>query len=115
MPCGSLRDASREARPATAEAGSSAAARWSVANRSAVPPGSSSAGQYSRWLWMMPASVAAAGNLRALAADGLNLAGIKRVLELQEETSRLQAELAALRERAGGNGKPGRGTLRRPR
>jgi hypothetical protein len=50
-----------------------------------------------------------------MAADGLNLAGIKHVLELQEETSRLQAELAALRERAGGNGKPGRGTLRRPR
>jgi MerR family transcriptional regulator/heat shock protein HspR len=44
----------------------------------------------------------------ALTADGLNLAGIRRVLELQEETSRLQAELAALREQAGGNGKPGR-------
>ena len=54
----------------------------------------------------------------ALTADGLNLAGIRRVLELQEETSRLQAELAALRERAGGNGKPGRGapgTPHRPR
>ena len=46
----------------------------------------------------------------ALTADGLNLAGIRRVLELQEETRQLQAELAALRERAGGNGKPGRGT-----
>jgi MerR family transcriptional regulator/heat shock protein HspR len=34
----------------------------------------------------------------ALTADGLNLVDIKRVLELQEETSRLQAELAALRE-----------------
>jgi MerR family transcriptional regulator, heat shock protein HspR len=33
----------------------------------------------------------------ALTADGLNLAGIRRVLELQEEASRLQAELAALR------------------
>ena len=54
----------------------------------------------------------------ALTADGLNLAGIRRVLELQEETSRLQAELATLREQAGGNGKPGRvtpGTQRRPR
>ena len=44
-----------------------------------------------------------------LTADGLNLAGIRRVLELQAETSRLQAELAALRERVGGDGKPGRG------
>ena len=35
-----------------------------------------------------------------LTADGLNLAGIRRVLELQEETSRLQAELAVLRRRA---------------
>ena len=52
-----------------------------------------------------------------LTADGLNLAGIRRVLELQAETSRLQAELAALRERAGGDGKPGRGPgpQRRPR
>lgn len=36
----------------------------------------------------------------ALTADGLNLAGIRRVLQLQEETRRLQAELAALRELA---------------
>lgn len=36
-----------------------------------------------------------------LTADGLNLAGIRRVLELQEETRRLQAELARLREAAG--------------
>jgi MerR family transcriptional regulator/heat shock protein HspR len=43
----------------------------------------------------------------ALTADGLNLAGIRRILELQEETRQLRAELAALRERAGGNGKPG--------
>jgi MerR family transcriptional regulator/heat shock protein HspR len=46
----------------------------------------------------------------ALTADGLNLAGIRRVLELQEETSRLHAELAALHERDGGNGNPGRRT-----
>ena len=45
-----------------------------------------------------------------LAADGLNLAGIRRVLELQEETSRLQAELAALRKRASGIRKQGRDT-----
>jgi len=37
----------------------------------------------------------------ALAADGLNLAGIRRVLALQEETRQLQAELARLRELAG--------------
>jgi MerR family transcriptional regulator/heat shock protein HspR len=33
----------------------------------------------------------------ALTADGLNLAGIRRVLEMQEETRRLQAEVARLR------------------
>jgi MerR family transcriptional regulator, heat shock protein HspR len=37
----------------------------------------------------------------ALTADGLNLAGIRRVLALQEETRQLQAELARLRELAG--------------
>ena len=54
----------------------------------------------------------------ALTADGLNLAGIRRVLELQEETRQLQAELAALREQVGGDGKPARGApgpQRRPR
>jgi MerR family transcriptional regulator/heat shock protein HspR len=40
----------------------------------------------------------------ALTADGLNLAGIRRVLQLQEETRRLQAELAELRELAAGSG-----------
>ena len=34
----------------------------------------------------------------ALTADGLNLVGIRRVLQLQEETRQLQAELARLRE-----------------
>jgi MerR family transcriptional regulator/heat shock protein HspR len=48
----------------------------------------------------------------ALTADGLNLAGIRRVLELQEETRQLQAEVARLRDviaRTGtaGAGKPG--------
>jgi MerR family transcriptional regulator, heat shock protein HspR len=49
-----------------------------------------------------------------LTADGLNLAGIRRVLQLQEETRQLQAELARLRELAGdraaatpATGKPG--------
>jgi MerR family transcriptional regulator/heat shock protein HspR len=37
----------------------------------------------------------------ALAADGLNLTGIRRVLQLQEETRELQAELARLRRLAG--------------
>jgi MerR family transcriptional regulator/heat shock protein HspR len=38
----------------------------------------------------------------SLTADGLNLAGIRRVLQLQEETRQLQAELARLRDLAGG-------------
>ena len=38
----------------------------------------------------------------ALAADGLNLAGIRRVLLMQEETRQLQTEVARLRERLGG-------------
>ncbi len=38
----------------------------------------------------------------ALTADGLNLAGIRRVLQLQEETRRLEAELARLRQLTGG-------------
>ena len=37
----------------------------------------------------------------ALTADGLNLAGIRRVLQLQEETVRLHAEVARLQELAG--------------
>jgi MerR family transcriptional regulator/heat shock protein HspR len=37
----------------------------------------------------------------ALTADGLNLAGIRRVLQLQEETRQLQAELARLRDLTG--------------
>jgi hypothetical protein len=32
----------------------------------------------------------------ALTADGLNLAGVRRVLELQEETRQLQAEIGRL-------------------
>ena len=34
-----------------------------------------------------------------LTGDGLNLAGVRRVLELQEETRRLRAEIDALRDR----------------
>lgn len=54
----------------------------------------------------------------ALTADGLNLAGIRRVLELQEEASRLQDELATLRDRPARDAKPPRGpssTQHRPR
>jgi MerR family transcriptional regulator, heat shock protein HspR len=35
--------------------------------------------------------------ITALAGDGLNLAGIRRVLALQEETRRLHAEIARLK------------------
>jgi MerR family transcriptional regulator/heat shock protein HspR len=45
----------------------------------------------------------------ALTADGLNLAGIRRVLQMQEETRRLRAELARLREQLAGGAGPGRG------
>jgi len=36
--------------------------------------------------------------ITALSADGLNLAGIRRVLELQEQARHLQAELDQLRQ-----------------
>ena len=42
----------------------------------------------------------------ALTADRLNRAGIRRVLQLQEETRQLQAELAQLRELAGARPAP---------
>ncbi|HLI41784.1 MAG TPA: helix-turn-helix transcriptional regulator [Streptosporangiaceae bacterium] len=42
-----------------------------------------------------------------LTGGGLNLAGVRRVLELQEQTRQLQAEIDRLRERAGhGRGHP---------
>jgi MerR family transcriptional regulator/heat shock protein HspR len=37
----------------------------------------------------------------ALTADGVNLAGIRQVLQLKEETRRLQAELARLQQLPG--------------
>ena len=43
----------------------------------------------------------------ALAADGLNLAGIRRVLLMQEETRQLQTEVARLRELLDGGAGPG--------
>ena len=45
----------------------------------------------------------------ALTADGLNLAGIRRVQQLQEETRQLQAEVARLQALAGS---PGSATAR---
>ncbi len=36
----------------------------------------------------------------ALTSDGLNMAGIRRVLQLQQETRQLQAEVARLRQAA---------------
>ena len=47
--------------------------------------------RYSRW------DIDRIAEICALTADGLNLAGIRRVLQLQEETGRLQAELVRLR------------------
>ena len=50
-----------------------------------------------------------------LTADGLNLAGIRRVLALQEQTRQLQAEVARLQQLTGGPpaGRPP--AARRPR
>ena len=75
-----------------------------MSGRAWLGPGRSAGGtrRYSR------RDISRAEEICALTADGLNLAGIRRILELQEETRQLRAELAALRERAGGNGKPGR-------
>ena len=42
----------------------------------------------------------------ALAADGLNLAGIRRVLQMQQEARQLQAELDRLRELLAGGAPP---------
>jgi MerR family transcriptional regulator, heat shock protein HspR len=44
--------------------------------------------------------------IMALTADGLNLAGVRRVLELQEETRRLQAEIDRLKPAARGRPAP---------
>jgi MerR family transcriptional regulator/heat shock protein HspR len=46
--------------------------------------------------------------IMALTSDGLNLAGVRRVLELQEQTRALQAEIKRLKAAAGNP--PGRGT-----
>jgi MerR family transcriptional regulator/heat shock protein HspR len=47
--------------------------------------------------------------IAALSADGLNLAGIRRVLQLQEETRQLQAEVARLRDLTAGTRAPAPG------
>jgi MerR family transcriptional regulator/heat shock protein HspR len=52
----------------------------------------------------------------ALTADGLNLAGIRRVLQLQEETRQLHAEITRLRQLADGPPAPaGPGPTQRTR
>ncbi|MHB1597154.1 MAG: heat shock protein transcriptional repressor HspR [Streptosporangiaceae bacterium] len=43
-----------------------------------------------------------------LTAGGLNLAGVRRVLELQEQTRQMQAEIDRLRKQAGQVGQPPR-------
>jgi MerR family transcriptional regulator/heat shock protein HspR len=53
-----------------------------------------------------PRDIGRLQEIAALTADGLNLAGVRRVLELQQETRRLQAEvdrLRALLESGGGD------------
>jgi MerR family transcriptional regulator/heat shock protein HspR len=49
-----------------------------------------------------------------LTADGLNLAGIRRVLRLQEETKQLQAEVARLRELTAGQAASQRAPRQQP-
>ena len=46
-----------------------------------------------------PADIERLHRIRELLADGLNLAGIGRVLELEAEVVRLRAEVARLRSR----------------
>ena len=60
-----------------------------------VEPGRTDGGtrRYSR------ADIVRLHRIRDLLADGLNLAGIARVLALEEEVARLQAECARLRAR----------------
>jgi MerR family transcriptional regulator, heat shock protein HspR len=53
--------------------------------------------------------------ISALTADGLNLAGIRRVLRLQEETRQLQAEVARLKNLVDASAATATGESRRPR
>ena len=46
-----------------------------------------------------PADIERLNRIRELLADGLNLAGIGRVLELEDQVVRLSAEVARLRAR----------------
>jgi MerR family transcriptional regulator, heat shock protein HspR len=47
--------------------------------------------------------------IATLSADGLNLAGIRRVLQMQEETRQLQAQVAHLRDLIAATGPPAPG------
>ena len=51
------------------------------------------------------ADIARLQRIQELTTEGLNLAGVKRVLELEEEARRLQAELERPRRRAHGAGR----------
>ena len=48
--------------------------------------------------------------ISALLGTGLNLAGVAQVLELEAETERLRAQIAALRSKAGGSKTMDRGS-----
>jgi MerR family transcriptional regulator, heat shock protein HspR len=50
--------------------------------------------------------------IMALTSDGINLAGVRRILELQEETRLLQAEVSRLADAA--RNRPDRGTRATP-
>jgi MerR family transcriptional regulator, heat shock protein HspR len=50
------------------------------------------------------ADIARLAEITTLASDGLNLAGIRRVLQLQAETRQLQAEVDRLRKHIGRRG-----------
>ncbi len=70
-----------------------------------------SAGQTRRY---SPRDIDRLREISTLTAAGLNLAGVRLVLELQQETRRLQAEIDRLREltgdaAAGGEPQPGGG------
>jgi hypothetical protein len=56
----------------------------------------------------VPAELSGLLKIPMLTGEGLNIAGIRRVLQLAEETRALQAEVAGLRGLADGTGDPDR-------
>ena len=102
------RDEHPDARPADADAPGrfrALAGAWRVLGDPARSAGGTR--RYSR------RDIEKLAEICALTADGLNLAGIRRVLALQEETRQMQAELSRLRELAGGQ--PAARPARQPR